>query len=80
MIKSRLSSVATAPAGTKSNECPFCTELLRPDLLHICPAGCCYVAGLEGEQVLVCPYCGEDLHPSAGHVCLELIARTEPVQ
>jgi hypothetical protein len=64
----------------KLDECPYCTEVLAPDLLHICPAGCCYVEGYEGEERVICPYCELPFEVSAGHVCLELIALTEPVQ
>jgi len=80
MIKPGLSVIAPPVAHPKAQECPFCTEVLGPDLLHICPAGCCFVAGFQGAEIVVCPYCAETIHPSAGHVCLELIARTEPVQ
>lgn len=80
MRKSQLSGVGAFLPDAKSQECPFCTELLGPDLLHICPAGCCFVEGFQGAKTVICPYCAERIHTSAGHVCLELIARTEPVQ
>ena len=66
--------------GTNSDECPSCTEKLAPDLLHICPAECCYIEGYEGEERVVCPYCELPFEISAGHACLELIALSEPAQ
>jgi len=64
----------------KPDECPYCTDLLSPDLLHICPVECCYVDGFKGEQSVTCPYCELPFEISAGHACFELIALTEPVQ
>lgn len=61
-------------------ECPFCVEALAPGKLHICPVGCCYVVGFEGDEQVVCPYDGRPFVTSQGHVCLELIRLTEPVQ
>ena len=66
--------------ATKSGKCPYCTETLAPDLLHICPVGCCYIEGYEGEQRVSCPYCELPFEISAGHACFELIELTEPAQ
>lgn len=65
---------------TKLDECPYCTEALGPDLLHICPAECCFVVGYEGEERVICPYCELEFEISAGHACYELIALSEPAQ
>lgn len=80
MATARLSATAGVVYLSTTDDCPYCTELLGPDMLHVCPAGCCYVDGYEGQEKVVCPYCEEDFRLSAGHICLELIALTTPVQ
>ena len=65
---------------TKTDECHYCTEMLAPDLLHICPVGCCYVEGYEGKEKVKCSYCELPFEILAGHACFELIALTEPAQ
>ena len=64
----------------KTDECPYCTEMLAPDRLHICPAGCCYIEGYERKERVHCPYCELPFEIVAGHACFELIALTEPAQ
>lgn len=66
--------------GAKLDECPYCAETLAPDLLHICPAECCYIEGYEREDRVICPYCELPFEIFAGHACLELIALSEPAQ
>ena len=61
-------------------ECPYCTEALFIDQVHICPVGCCFVPGYQGEESLVCLYCELGFEVINGHVCLELIRLTEPAQ
>jgi len=60
--------------------CPYCTELLGPRTIHICPVGCCYVAAGKESFGAVCPYCDNSFETGVGHVCLELIKLTEPAQ
>ncbi len=60
--------------------CPYCTESLRADKIHICPVGCCYVGPRGQAAEAVCPYCSESFVTRRGHVCMVLVRLTEPAQ
>jgi uncharacterized Zn-finger protein len=66
------------PASPK--KCPYCTELLGPGTIHICPVGCCYVGVGKESYAAVCPYCENKFETGPGHVCLELLKLTDPAQ
>ncbi len=64
----------------RQKKCPYCTELLGPGTVHICPVGCCYVTMGKASYAAVCPYCENTFETEAGHVCLELLRLTDPAQ
>ncbi len=68
------------PPATRLIRCPYCTESLGADKIHICPAGCCYVGSRAQTTVAVCPHCSESFTLKQGHVCTVLLRLTEPAQ
>ena len=71
---------AAPRTAARQKKCPYCTELLGPQTIHVCPAGCCYVAVGKESHEAICPYCDKSFETGIGHVCLELIRLTEPAQ
>lgn len=67
-------------SGSSGETCPYCSTLVPPDGVHVCPVACCFVMGPEGAEELVCPYCEQRFEARAGHLCLDLLRLSEPAQ
>ena len=71
---------ATTRQAARQKKCPYCAEVLGVRKIHVCPAGCCYVAVGKESHEAICPYCDNSFETGIGHVCLELIKLNEPAQ
>ncbi len=78
--KSRKPTSRRARSSARLSRCPYCSESLGADKIHICPAGCCYVGMGTKATEAVCPYCSEPFVTQRGHVCLVLLRLSEPAQ